>query len=172
MLLFPCSSIYWCCCVLVSGFQEITAKSSSKTALGDDGHWEGATASPSTGSWASLLWESSGNLKLGLPSALMPQDCRRVGRCGRSRCMEGFSWNGFPVVRTSASFPSTVSDGGKASLGGTRFCQQAPQEWFAVAKTEQGLKLTLGCYKLCPRRSWISSTPSTPRGAHSWNTLS
>lgn len=39
MLLFSCSLIFWC--ALVSGFQEITAKSSSKTALGDDGHWEG-----------------------------------------------------------------------------------------------------------------------------------
>lgn len=55
------------------------------------------------------------------------------------------------MVRTSESFPSTESDGGKASLGGTRFCQQAPQEWFALAKTEQGLKLTLGVLQAVPK---------------------
>lgn len=55
---------------MVSSFQVITAKSSSKTALGDDGHREGAAASPSTVFWASLCGEGCGNPRLGLLSGL------------------------------------------------------------------------------------------------------
>lgn len=55
------------------------------------------------------------------------------------------------MVRTSESFPSTGSDGGKASLGGTKVCQQAPQEWLAVAKREQEPKADFGGAVRCPQ---------------------
>lgn len=74
--------------------------------------------------------------------------------------MEGFSWNGFSMVRTSESFPSTGSDGGKASLGETKFCQQASQEWLAVAKTEQEPKADFGGAVSCPQGG--AGSPSHP----------
>lgn len=49
----------------MSGFQEITAKRSSKTALGDDGHWEGQHSLlgfPSVGS----LWKPQAGSSLAL----------------------------------------------------------------------------------------------------------